>query len=129
MPLQGGTIVPEFGLALGPVQMIQKNGVFYIADTFDFGSTTIYSINLTLNNSKELMSISPYTDITLDASSNWFYWGGASRARINAWNSLGTPQVYEPPTSDPFVFVNTFHTDGSNVYYWLWTKGLKRLEE
>jgi len=129
MPLEGGTIVPEFGLALGPVQMIQENGVFYVADTFDFGSTSVFSINLTLNDSKELFSLPTYTDVTLDASLNWLYWSGANRAKITAWNSLGAPQVYEPPTSDPLVSVNAFHTDGSDLYYWLWTKGLKRLAE
>lgn len=130
MPLDGGAVVPEYGLALGPAQMIQKNGIFYVADTFDFGSMSIFSINLTLNDSMELVAGLPYVDIVLDASSNWFYrlQGGLTRHRINGWNSLGTPEAIDP-SSDPSVFVSAMHTDGSNLYYWLWKNGLKRLTE
>lgn len=131
MPVDGGTIVPEYGLALGPAQMIQKNGVFYVADTPDFGSMSIFSVNLGLNDSMRLASGLPYVDITLDASPNWLYWsqGNLVRSKINGWNSLGTAQTVE--TSDPFnnIFVSALHTDGSNLYYWLWKTGFKRLAE
>ena len=129
MPLDGGNITPEYELALGPIQMIQENGVFYIADTFNFSSMSIFSINLNLNNSIELVAGLNYEDIMLDASSLWLYHsqGDLVRHELLAWDSIGQTQIIETEDLPNLKFVNTMHHDSNYLYYWLWKDGFKRL--
>ncbi len=126
MPLDGGTPVPEFPLGEGPVQMIQKDGIFYVADKPPGGSSmSIYAISLEFNASCELLSGLRYSDIELQVSpSGWLY-------RLQGWlvkNSLSGCSVGQDQPIDPDVI--TMHSDDGNaVYYWRWLNGLKVLYE
>jgi hypothetical protein len=132
MPLNGGAVTPEFGLADGPAQIIQKDGVFYVADTPNGGGVmSVYVINYLLNESSELLSGLPYEDIELEVSPTWLYRlqnGYLKRNNIKGWDAIGeTISIDDNP--DPLVFVRTMHSDANNLYYWLWKKGLKNIAE
>jgi hypothetical protein len=135
IPLDGGTPVSEFALWGGPAQMIQKDGIFYIADTPDGGSSmSIYAIDLELNDYCELFSGLPYRDIEIEVSSSaWIYRlqdspGQNEKLIKNSINGciVGEDILIDPDPPGTNLFVNTFHSDDNSVYYWLWTKGLKR---
>jgi len=127
--------VPEFGLGRGPRHMVQRNGVFYVADTLDGFSLNVFSINLDLNGFSKLVSGLPNSFITLDASPRWLYrsqdYSYLVRHKINAWNNVGAGQVIESfdLLNGRDVIQTSVHTDGQHVYYWYIGVGLKRVSE
>jgi hypothetical protein len=139
MPVTGGTPTPEFGLIANPLTYY-KNGIFYVVDTYDLESWSLFAINIETLDYKELLSGLYYDAFRIALSSKWLYVakyramygppsGGLSRFPFIAWNDLGAEQiVFDQNTTDLNGFIiGTISTDDKHLYYW--HDGLKRIAE
>lgn len=145
LPVIGGTPTVEFGLLKDPLTYY-KNGIFYVVDTSDYATRSLFSINIEAQDFKELVS-NLYFDgqtqrnVIVDVSSKWLYiaeyqmqmggppLAGLSRFPLNGWNSLGAEQiVFNQNTADVNNFIiGTISTDNKHLYFW--NNGLKRIAE
>ena len=138
MPLSGGTITPIVTTGAFPQQLILRNGLLYLLDTVDGRTFGVWSIDVAGRRSAQLVRDLPLTGIEIDASPKWLYvWtsacpdrgcGDLSRQAIESWDRVGAPQSVDP-RSGPQSWVYPFHSDGTDLYYWVQDEGLKKLPE
>jgi hypothetical protein len=133
MPFEGGPITLEASAGLHPQRLIARNGLLYLLDTDDGLTFGVWAIDVARGRSANVVSDLPWSGHDLDASSRWLYvWHYGScrvdRRRIEAWDRLGAPQLVDEAAScqNP---VFTFHSDGTDLYYWLQKDGLKKCAE
>ncbi len=144
VPASGGAVTPEYGLAADP-RTFYSNGIFYVADTFDFSERSLFAINLEEGTDVELLNGLFYDgdarDVSMTASSKWFYIGQyrnlpngmpekkLSRYKIVDWNHLGNEEIIVNGIADQVesLMPSTISTDGNHLYFW--NGAIKRVAE
>ncbi len=139
MPVTGGTPVAELALLLEPsLELI--NGIIYVADTADFRSMSLFSVNVAMQDVQELLTGLYYGDVYIRASDQWLYisenkdvltipYKRLRRFPLIAWNKIGGGQTIVDGSGDEVVRFSpeSIHTDGQYLYYW--HDAIKRLAE
>jgi hypothetical protein len=139
MPLEGGPVTPVASVGLFPQQLLARNGLLYLIDTDDGATFGVWVIDVGGSRSAKVISGLSWAGHRIDASTQWVYlwnellcgdaaFGAVDRRRVDAWDRLGAPQSVDTAAScgNPIF---AFHTDGSDLYYWLRNDGLKRCAE
>jgi hypothetical protein len=142
LALDGGPVRAEVPLADEP-KSFYLNGNFYVADTADHQSRSLYLVDVERAAAKLLLRGLPYSsdptmkDVTVRASSKWLYIGAAlgyyrgkiSRYPIQSGGTVGSEEVIvDRPAGDVLSLMPTsISTDGAYLYFW--DGALKRVAE
>ena len=134
MPLTGGAPSLVGELLLDP-KTFYKQGIFYITDTVDYSTRSLFAINVDNNSIIELLSGLVYDDqfsddTYVDVSQNWLYvaqqkmlqnqmpYKKLSRYKNISFGNIGSEQVIINPNIDVGGFIITsISSDGKYLYY------------
>jgi hypothetical protein len=134
----GGPVTAAVKLADDP-ESFHLNGKFYVADTADHQSRSLYLVDVERAAAKLLLRGLPFSsnstnDVTVRASSKWLYvsspwWKGIRRYPILSQGTLGGEEIIvgRPGDNVDSLMPATISTDGANAYFW--NGGVKRVAE
>jgi hypothetical protein len=130
----GGSVTAGVPLADDPLSFYQ-NGTFYVADTVDHQTRSLYRVDVERRTAKLLLRDLPYTSaggLTVKASSKWLYIGAdnaIARFPFTSQGTLGSEEIVAGRRGDDVTSLMPASISTDGVYLYFWNGGVKRVAE